>query len=155
MDASAFPDTPAVAYWTTTFIPASTSVGWYVDNSSSAASGTTGVSAQYGTRCVRDTGACVTASDCDDFNPCTTESCGAGGICGHAPVADSTSCGGTGACQAGWCACPADTTAVADDSDVVCAFDYPVWGNRPLTPQQHNCRPASKGISNIMPRSFI
>ena len=134
MDASAFPDTPAVTYWTSTFTPASTSVGWYVDNSSSAGSGTTGVSAQYGTRCVRDTGACVTAGDCDDFNPCTTESCGAGGVCGHAPVADNTICGGTGACQAGWCACPADTTAVADDSDVVCAFDYPVWGNRPLTP---------------------
>lgn len=34
------------------------------------------------------------AGNCDDANPCTTDSCNADGTCGHAPVADGSLCSG-------------------------------------------------------------
>ena len=41
-------------------------------------------------------GACGVA--CDDGNPCTADSCGAGGVCQHTPVADGIACNDGNAC---------------------------------------------------------
>ncbi len=56
--------------------------------------------------CVSSTGTCalsVVASACDDGNPCTADSCGAAGKCGHSNVSDGLSCGGDKVCKSGQC----------------------------------------------------
>ncbi len=40
---------------------------------------------------------------CDDGQPCTTDSCGADGLCKYVPVANGTVCGGQMACTDGLC----------------------------------------------------
>jgi hypothetical protein len=46
-------------------------------------------------------------TNCDDSNPCTSDSCSAVTGCGHVNVPDGTGCGGTKTCVAGVCTdCP-------------------------------------------------
>ncbi len=42
------------------------------------------------------------APSCDDFNPCTIDSCKAGAGCGHVEIIDGTACA-SGSCQSGVC----------------------------------------------------
>lgn len=46
------------------------------------------------------------APSCDDFNPCTVDSCALGQGCSHANADDGTACGSNLACKAGVCAAP-------------------------------------------------
>jgi hypothetical protein len=46
--------------------------------------------------------ACASATECDDANECTTDTCDVNGVCGNAAVTDGTPCTG-GACTAGVC----------------------------------------------------
>ncbi len=59
----------------------------------------------WGSLTCTDSGACSTKpfADCDDANPCTTDSCSAASGCGHAKTADGISCGGGKTCLAGVC----------------------------------------------------
>lgn len=45
---------------------------------------------------------CATATECDDANECTTDTCDVQGVCGNAAVTDGTACTG-GVCTAGVC----------------------------------------------------
>jgi hypothetical protein len=65
-----------------------------------------------------------TAPNCDDQNPCTTDSCSATGGCGHAAGNEGGACplaGGTGVCRAGTCT---PVTVNCDDSNP-CTVDAP------------------------------
>ncbi|MFT7625797.1 MAG: hypothetical protein ACI9WU_004988, partial [Myxococcota bacterium] len=72
-------------------------------------------------------GACVVGGglDCDDQNPCTTDSC-SGGVCSNDAVANDTTCAdadlcdGAETCQSG--ACTAGATLVCDDGEA-CTTD--------------------------------
>jgi hypothetical protein len=77
--------------------------------------------------------------DCDDGNPCTAETCEPAAGCGHAPVADSTSCtvpanGADGLCMAGVC-----LQASCDDGDP-CTTDSwePAFGACRYIPADYN-----------------
>ena len=88
--------------------------------------------------CSASTGSCVFAAKCDDGNPCTVDSCLATtGTCSYANAIDMLQCNGSNTCKSGVCvACPAGTVSTAVDDNgtklTVCAFDYPVWGLRPM-----------------------
>ncbi|HVR61560.1 MAG TPA: esterase-like activity of phytase family protein [Polyangia bacterium] len=64
-------------------------------------------------------GACGVS--CDDSNPCTADSCGAGGVCQHTPVADGIACNDGNACtqvdrcMAGACTGGSPVTCAAAD----------------------------------------
>ena len=47
------------------------------------------------------------ASECDDSNGCSADSCGSSQMCQHAGAANGATCDGTGTCQASACVCPA------------------------------------------------
>ncbi|GMV14815.1 MAG: hypothetical protein AMXMBFR56_30390 [Polyangiaceae bacterium] len=57
------------------------------------------------------------ALSCDDDNPCTADSCDAAAGCGHAPVADGTSCGTAMSCSAG--SCVPDAPPPSGDAQIV------------------------------------
>ncbi len=112
-------------FWTST--PASTSAptkNWFV-NFTDGSSGIIDVTAPQLYRC---------AMNCDDNNPCTTDTFNrASWSCTHTALANGTSCGGTGTCiSPGNCNCPAGSYGVTTDdsgfSKFQCVFDYPVWG---------------------------
>jgi hypothetical protein len=80
--------------------------------------------------------ACTSPADCDDGNPCTTDTCNASnGQCGHsnntASCNDGKSCTGSDVCAAGRCAgtstCPSDATcggstcSCTDGSETLCS----------------------------------
>ena len=46
------------------------------------------------------------ASECDDANPCTTDSCLTSQFCSHTALATGTTCGVVGTCQSQACNCP-------------------------------------------------
>ncbi len=76
---------------------------------------------------------------CDDGDPCTTDApFDPVNGCVHTPVNDGLACGDIGICNAGVCTCPSGTWREVLETDngskVVCAYDYPAWGIRPLTP---------------------
>jgi len=85
-------------------------------------------------RCV----ACLSAADCDDVNPCTTDVCDAGGACVHINNSDAcndgNACTQTDTCQSGVCTgsnpvvCPADqchNPGTCDTSTGVCSAPTP------------------------------
>jgi hypothetical protein len=88
---------------------------------------------------------CQSAADCNDMNPCTTDTCNQGsGTCSHAPVADGSPPIGytdtvkdckTDQCMSGM------VQAVADDSDV------PASGNPCVT---NSCANAVVVMTNVM-----
>jgi uncharacterized membrane protein YgcG len=77
-------------------------------------------------------GACSSAANCNDNNPCTADTCNSG-FCSRTRLADGTACAnatvcdGAETCQNGWCA--AGTPPVVDDGNV-CTTDTcdPVQG---------------------------
>lgn len=130
IDPTAFPSTSKASYWTST--PAAQSAGsnWLVDFNSGGSLSATASSA-FQARC---------AFNCDDGNPCTTDGFNVStAACTHASVADNTLCSGPGGkCLSGGCVAPYSASIRGfDDGGVprqTVAFDYPVWGNRAISP---------------------
>ncbi len=78
--------------------------------------------------CVEDArcqaGECVgRAKDCDDDNPCTADSCAAGGACQHAPqdgaCDDGNPCTSGDTCAAGLCTGSNNTCTCGEDADCI------------------------------------
>ena len=90
----------------------------------------------FGLRCVKTY---TPPPTCDDNNPCTTDNLNPDGTCAHGLADDGSGCQIGGICEAGTCLCIKGTTStpINDDGTIrtLCVNEYPVWGNRPVSPQ--------------------
>ncbi|MFH1436010.1 MAG: hypothetical protein ABIJ56_09870, partial [Pseudomonadota bacterium] len=64
---------------------------------------------------------CCAHTDCNDSNPCTNDTCSAGGVCSNTVVGDRTPCGGGNVCCLGECV-ECCTLAECDDGNQ-CTYD--------------------------------
>ncbi len=88
--------------------------------------------------CDATSGTCTHAALCNDGNPCTADSC-TNGVCQFTNLGDGLQCGTANYCKAGTCtACGYGTVPTPYDDNgtkqLICAFDYPVWGIRAMSP---------------------
>jgi len=85
--------------------------------------------------CVPATGCKSSVLTCDDGNDCTKDACDASAGCQNSP-ADGVC--NQSYCKTGACVCSEQYVAIDVDVDgvnkIVCAPDYPVWGQRPDSP---------------------